>query len=118
MPVTAGGYIEPDAVRERLRPDTLVVSVMHANNETGVLQPVIEVSRFVGWIRRCYFTQTPRRRLARRWRRSDKAALTSCRSAVTRSRVPWGSVLSMFGGAGRDGRRLSRSWWVEAKRWA
>ena len=40
VPVTAGGYVEPDAVRARLRPDTLVVSVMHANNETGVLQPV------------------------------------------------------------------------------
>ena len=40
VPVTTGGYVEPDAVRERLRPDTLVVSVMHANNETGVLQPV------------------------------------------------------------------------------
>jgi cysteine desulfurase len=47
VPVTAGGYIEPDAVRERLRPDTLVVSIMHANNETGVLQPVVEVSRLL-----------------------------------------------------------------------
>ena len=37
VPVTAGGYVEPDAVRRRLRPDTLLVSVMHANNETGVL---------------------------------------------------------------------------------
>jgi cysteine desulfurase len=44
VPVTSGGYVEPDAVRERLRPDTLVVSIMHANNETGVLQPVLEIS--------------------------------------------------------------------------
>lgn len=44
VPVTTGGYVEPGAVRERLRPDTLVVSVMHANNETGVLQPVVEIS--------------------------------------------------------------------------
>ena len=43
VPVTTGGYVEPDAVRARLRPDTLVVSVMHANNETGVLQPVVEI---------------------------------------------------------------------------
>jgi cysteine desulfurase len=43
-PVTAGGYVEPDAIRERLRPDTLLVSVMHANNETGVLQPVHEIA--------------------------------------------------------------------------
>jgi cysteine desulfurase len=47
VPVTAGGYVEPDAVRQRLRPDTLLVSVMHANNETGVLQPVLEVAELV-----------------------------------------------------------------------
>jgi cysteine desulfurase len=43
LPVTSGGYVEPDAVKQRLRSDTLVVSVMHANNETGVLQPVLEI---------------------------------------------------------------------------
>ena len=43
-PVTSGGYVEPDAIRERLRPDTLLVSVMHANNETGVLQPVHDIA--------------------------------------------------------------------------
>jgi cysteine desulfurase len=42
-PVTRGGYVEPETIRQRLRPDTLVVSVMHANNETGVLQPVEEI---------------------------------------------------------------------------
>ena len=47
MPVTTGGYVEPDEVRERLRPDTLVVSVMHANNETGVLQPVLEIGELL-----------------------------------------------------------------------
>jgi cysteine desulfurase len=44
LPVTTGGYVEPDAVCARLRPDTLLVSVMHANNETGVLQPVQEIA--------------------------------------------------------------------------
>jgi cysteine desulfurase len=44
LPVTPGGYVEPEAVRECLRSDTLVVSVMHANNETGVLQPVSEIA--------------------------------------------------------------------------
>ena len=46
-PVTAGGYVEPDAVKDRLRPDTLLVSVMHANNETGVLQPVEEIAELL-----------------------------------------------------------------------
>src|SRR4029077_12528327 len=44
VPVTAGGYVEPDAVKSRLRLNTLLVSVMHANNETGVLQPVLEIA--------------------------------------------------------------------------
>jgi len=46
-PVTATGYVEPDSIRKRLRPDTLLVSVMHANNETGVLQPVREIAELV-----------------------------------------------------------------------
>ena len=47
VPVTSGGYVEPDAIRKRLRRDTLLVSVMHANNETGVLQPVREIGELI-----------------------------------------------------------------------
>jgi cysteine desulfurase len=47
VPVNGGGFIDPDEVRRRLRPDTLLVSVMHANNETGVLQPVGEVAKLL-----------------------------------------------------------------------
>jgi cysteine desulfurase len=47
LPVTTGGYVEPDEVKRRLRADTLLVSIMHANNETGVLQPVEEVGDFL-----------------------------------------------------------------------
>jgi cysteine desulfurase len=42
-PVTRGGYVEPETIRQMLRPDTLVISVMHANNETGVIQPLEEI---------------------------------------------------------------------------
>ncbi|MER5991559.1 cysteine desulfurase DndA [Streptomyces viridosporus] len=38
------GRITVEAVLERLRPDTLVVSLMHVNNETGVIQPVAELA--------------------------------------------------------------------------
>ena len=34
------GVVTPDAVRAALQPDTLLVSVMHVNNETGVVQPI------------------------------------------------------------------------------
>ena len=44
LPVTSGGFVEPETVVRRLRRDTLLVSIMHANNETGVLQPVLEIS--------------------------------------------------------------------------
>ncbi|MDD5247535.1 MAG: cysteine desulfurase DndA [Rhodocyclaceae bacterium] len=44
IPVTAGGYVEPKVLAEILRPETVLVSVMQANNETGVLQPLSEIA--------------------------------------------------------------------------
>ena len=41
---TSAGVIEPEAVRAAMRPNTKLVSVMLANNETGVVQPVREVA--------------------------------------------------------------------------
>lgn len=38
------GRITAEQVMERVRPDTLVVSLMHVNNETGVIQPVAELA--------------------------------------------------------------------------
>lgn len=39
-----GGWIAPENVQEALRPETVLVSIMHANNETGVLQPIAEIA--------------------------------------------------------------------------
>jgi cysteine desulfurase len=39
-----GGATDPDEIVAALRPDTLLVSMMHVNNETGVIQPVTEVA--------------------------------------------------------------------------
>jgi len=41
---TAGGWVETERLHAALRPDTVLVSVMHANNETGVIQPVDEIA--------------------------------------------------------------------------
>jgi cysteine desulfurase len=41
----ASGLIAPDAVREAMRPNTKLISVMLANNETGVIQPVQEIGQ-------------------------------------------------------------------------
>jgi cysteine desulfurase len=38
-----GGWIEPAQVMKAVRPDTLLVSVIHANNETGIIQPLEEI---------------------------------------------------------------------------
>jgi cysteine desulfurase NifS len=45
LPVNGEGVVEPDELRRALRPETLLVSVMLANNETGALQPIRELSR-------------------------------------------------------------------------
>ncbi|GAA2263846.1 cysteine desulfurase DndA [Kitasatospora cystarginea] len=39
------GRISLESVLDRLRPDTLLVSLMHVNNETGVIQPVADLAR-------------------------------------------------------------------------
>ncbi len=44
LPVDTNGVVILDQVRRRLRPETRLVSVMLANNETGVLQPVAEIA--------------------------------------------------------------------------
>jgi cysteine desulfurase len=45
VPVGSDGIVSPDDVRRALRPDTVLVSVMHANNEIGTIQPVAEIGR-------------------------------------------------------------------------
>lgn len=42
--VDARGVVDPEDVRGALRPETALISVMHANNETGVIQPIEEIS--------------------------------------------------------------------------
>jgi cysteine desulfurase len=45
LPVDAFGIVDPQDLRRAIRPDTILVSVMAANNETGTLQPVAELGR-------------------------------------------------------------------------
>lgn len=40
LPVDANGRVNPVDVREALRPETILISVMHANNEVGTIQPI------------------------------------------------------------------------------
>jgi cysteine desulfurase len=43
--VDSRGLVDPDEVRKALRPGVSLISVMHANNELGVIQPIEEISR-------------------------------------------------------------------------
>jgi cysteine desulfurase len=45
LPVNTRGEVEPDELRKAIRPETRLISIMMANNETGVLQPVEEIGR-------------------------------------------------------------------------
>jgi cysteine desulfurase len=44
LPVDAQGFVDPGDVRRALRPATVLISVMHANNEIGTVQPIEEIA--------------------------------------------------------------------------
>jgi cysteine desulfurase len=48
LPVTSEGLVEIGAVEEAVREDTILISVMHANNEIGTIQPLEEIGRLAG----------------------------------------------------------------------
>jgi len=44
LPVDSQGRVDPDDARKSIRKDTILISVMYANNETGVIEPIAEIS--------------------------------------------------------------------------
>lgn len=45
LPVDENGVVRLDELQKAIRPDTTLISIMHANNETGTIQPVSELGR-------------------------------------------------------------------------
>ena len=45
LPVSSDGYVTPEQVRDAIREDTALVSVMYANNEIGTIQPIAEIGK-------------------------------------------------------------------------
>jgi cysteine desulfurase len=45
VPVDKSGQVNPEDVRKSLRPDTILVSIMHANGEVGTIEPIKEISQ-------------------------------------------------------------------------
>src|ERR1700730_17302554 len=47
LPVGHDGIVDPDDIRRALRPETILISVMHTNNELGTIQPIEEIGTIV-----------------------------------------------------------------------
>jgi cysteine desulfurase len=47
VPVDRYAMVDPDDVKKALRDDTVLVSIMHANNEVGTIEPIAEIGRIV-----------------------------------------------------------------------
>ena len=45
VPLDGAGRVDPEAVRKAVTPKTILISVMHANNEIGTIQPIAEIGR-------------------------------------------------------------------------
>lgn len=45
VPVGSDGIVKPDDIRRAIQPNTVLVSVMHGNNEIGTMQPLVEISK-------------------------------------------------------------------------
>jgi len=44
LPVGSDGLVDPDEVKKSVRDNTILISVMHANNEVGTIQPIEEIA--------------------------------------------------------------------------
>ena len=44
VPCDSNGVVEPDEIKKAIRPDTMLVSIMHSNNEIGTIQPISEIA--------------------------------------------------------------------------
>jgi len=44
VPVDRYGQVDPNGVRQAIRPNTVLISVMHANNEVGTIEPIAEIA--------------------------------------------------------------------------
>jgi cysteine desulfurase len=45
LPVDKYGMVDPDDVKRAIKPETILISIMHANNEIGTIQPLAEISK-------------------------------------------------------------------------
>lgn len=52
VPVGGNGIVDPKQIEKALRPETVLVSVMYANNEIGTIQPIVDIAKAIRHFRR------------------------------------------------------------------
>lgn len=45
VPVSSDGFVNPEDIKNAIRPDTALVTIMYANNEIGTIQPIEEIAK-------------------------------------------------------------------------
>jgi cysteine desulfurase len=48
VPVDGEGLVDPEAVRRAITDETVLITIMHSNNEIGVIEPIAEIGRIAG----------------------------------------------------------------------
>ena len=76
LPVDSTGCVKLDALKDALRPETILVSIMYANNEVSAVEPVAEAAKSI--IRRLYFIRMRYRHLENIGLYLRERILTSC----------------------------------------
>jgi len=56
VPVSRAGVVDPQDVKRALRPETVLITIMHANNELGTIQPIAEIGRIAAEADVCFHT--------------------------------------------------------------
>jgi len=56
LPVSHDGLVDPQEARKAIRPETILITVMHANNELGTVQPLAEIGRIAAEHKICFHT--------------------------------------------------------------
>jgi cysteine desulfurase len=56
VPVDGSGLVDPDDIRKAITRDTCLISVMHANNEVGTIQPIADIARIAHEHSICFHT--------------------------------------------------------------
>ncbi|MBC1741923.1 cysteine desulfurase [Listeria welshimeri] len=56
LPVNAHGTVSAESVKNALRPDTILVSIMYGNNEIGTIQPIMEISEVLRYHQAIFHT--------------------------------------------------------------